>query len=168
MQPGKEAVAHYGPCSYLQQRDRCVPSMGQVRRIPTVGRTKRVDASVEYFYLIACLAPQGCTRERAWRRLPGWFGTPAIEDSSDDRDIGPLPATRRGAKSLAVAYSRVLACGRLQHGAIMTTEVALNALRYRPTRLRHRVSILRGPVSHADDQLGVSRERYLPGERRSR
>src|SRR5216683_3766093 len=49
----------------------------------------------------------------------------------------------------------------------MTTAVALNAIRYRPTQLRHRVSILRGPVSHADDQLGVSRERYLREERRS-
>jgi hypothetical protein len=54
------------------------------------------------------------------------------------------------------------------HGAIMTAAVALNALRYRPTQLRRRVSILRGPVSHADDQLGVSRERYLREERRSR
>ena len=95
MQPGKEAVALYGPCSYLQQRDRCVPSMGELRyvRIPTVGRTKRVDASFEY--LIACLAPQGCTRERTWRRLLGWFGTPAIEEPSDDRDIGTLPAQRQ-------------------------------------------------------------------------
>jgi hypothetical protein len=98
-------------------------SMGEARHvsIPTVGRTKRMDASVGY--LIAYLALLGCTRERTLRRLPGWLGTPAIEESSDDRDIGRLPATRRSAKSRTVSYSRVLACGRLQHYSATASEI---------------------------------------------
>jgi hypothetical protein len=112
MRSEKEAVSFHGPYSYRQRSDGCLFIHGRSSPRP-VGRTKRVDASVEY--LLSCLALLGCTRERTLRRLLGWFGTPAIEESSDDRDIGRLPATRRSAKSLSVSYSQVVACGRLQH-----------------------------------------------------
>ncbi|MDB5397177.1 MAG: hypothetical protein JWM91_4683 [Rhodospirillales bacterium] len=54
------------------------------------------------------------------------------------------------------------------HGAIMATTIGISVLRYRPTQQRHRVSILRGPVSHAAGQLGVSRERFPREQRQSR
>jgi hypothetical protein len=41
-----------------------------------------------------------------------------------------------------------------------TNSATINALQFRPDRLRHRARILRGPVSRADDRLGVLRERY--------
>lgn len=43
-----------------------------------------------------------------------------------------------------------------------------NALRLRPTQLRHRVCIRLGSASHGADQFAGSRERYLPEKRRSR
>jgi hypothetical protein len=52
--------------------------------------------------------------------------------------------------------------------AIMVTAMSFDAPPFRPTRLRRRARILRGPVSHADGRLGVSRARLPREERRSR
>src|ERR1700716_2233561 len=99
MRSEKESVAFHSPHDYRQQGDGCL-SMGEVRhvRIPTVGRTKRMDASVGY--LIAYLALPGCTREQTWRRLLGWFGTRRSRSSSDDRDPTGAALDRRHSRIL--------------------------------------------------------------------
>jgi hypothetical protein len=101
------------------------PQASQARRIPIIAGTQRCHPPLPRPHqrkpriLYLDQGPKQNHRRRQTRapsvRLDplGWFGTPAIEDSSDDRDIGTLPATRRSAKSQAVAYSRVLAGSRI-------------------------------------------------------
>jgi hypothetical protein len=88
--------------------------MGEVRHVRLDGLSAWMRPSDTFFWL----AVLGCPRERTLRRLLGLFGTPAIEESSDDRDLGRPPANRRSAKSQAVAYSRVQACGRLRYHSV--------------------------------------------------
>jgi DNA-binding transcriptional LysR family regulator len=90
--------------------------------------------------------------------------------SAHTRPCHRLPQVEQLPDLEAAAFQGGKACrgavlGR-QHGPAGSE--ALNAPRYRPIQLRRRVNILRGPVSHADDQLGVSRAQYSREERRSR
>jgi hypothetical protein len=64
----------------------------------------------------------------------------------------PMQAVTPSDFKLENASDRRKASAR-SHGAMVANAMPLNALRYRPTQLRHPVSIPRGLVSHAADPL---------------
>jgi transposase len=99
-------------------------------------------------------------RFQSGRQFAACIGlTPKDHSTAGKVRLGVI--TRAGDEGLVAANDL------LAHVPAVTT-IGVGDQRYHRIRLRFRGSIARGPISHAADRLDVSRERFLPEERKSR